>query len=163
LADDKLKEFTREWSELEELLRPIFARCPRKQSDQLLHLICRGKKLFELGSATSHLPLLELIQKIEIQETLPKSLSKKVVSFGNRLFPSHEVKKMRFHSQIHALANISTHQPYELRPETIEVLRKKHRDLVESLSDMPDNQKNWHFRTPLVKYSKVLRRRGSVP
>jgi hypothetical protein len=65
---------------------------------------------------------------------------------------------MRFHSQIHALANISTHQPYELRPETIEVLRKKHRDLVESLSDMPDNQKNWHFRTPLVKYSKVLRR-----
>lgn len=157
MQKDELDEFSKEWREIEDLLRPYFARCSHKHSDQLLHLICRGKRLFELGSVTSHLPLLGLIQKVIKQGTLPKLLSNRIDSFGKRLFPKQDVSKMKFHSQIHSLANISSHQPYELREDTILFLREKHKDLVDSLSDRQERKGHWRYPFQ-VNYEKPLKR-----
>lgn len=133
LPKDQVGQLEADWPQLEERLRPLYGAVSQACADDLLKLICKGRSLFLSRDVSAHGSLASWVEAVCRSSVLPDALALDLRVFLERFMPRGTAGALKSKSIIHELADVPRHGQCSLRPDTLEYLHERQKEVVEAM------------------------------
>ncbi len=132
-------ELSSRWAGLEESLRPIYGQAQRS-ADDILSLICKGRRLFRRRSIEAHISLRLAIDNVCRKSLVPDHLASDLQNFYEDFLTEEHAGSLSLKSFVRSVADVPRHRQCSLRPTTLKYLHERDRQYIESMPGFKVNE-----------------------
>ena len=127
------------WAGLEELLRPIYGQAPRS-ADDILSLICKGRRLFRRRGIEVNTSLRLAVDNVCRKNLVPDLLANDLQNFYKDFLTEEHAGSLSLKSFVRSVADVPRHRQCSLRPTTLKYLHERDRQYIESMPGFKVNE-----------------------